>query len=174
MSAAAPWSLEKMGLKIPSASGLEWRSIVSAHLFYEGDAFDAKPACVIGEPFQWVFDKSRDFGLPFAYVQAVASAADPIVGLPRADVVDLAQRAINRAMPEASGRKIERAVVLRERRATFSVDCNCDAARPAAVTPIDNLFLAGDWTDTHWPATIESAVRSGRTASQAVMAKIGK
>ena len=170
--AVPPWDLTKMGLETQAARLLSWRPIVGAHLFFEYELPDFDCTCVVDEPFQWVFNKSKDFGLPFSYIQAVASAASSIVNLRRSDLIYLALRAAAKAMPEPVALKLSRALVVRERRATFSTSVGSDAVRPGTCTHLNNLFLAGDWVSTHWPATIESAVRSGIAAAREVKKRI--
>lgn len=162
--AVPSYSLMDMGIDPQGGESLDWHPIVSAHLFFEGDTGSFEPVCVMGEPFQWVFNISGKSG----YIQAVASAADGIVSLSNNDLIDLALGAVEKVEPALDRNKLKRGVVLRSRRATFGTN-TCDACRPSPETPLSNLFLAGDWTDTHWPATIESAVRSGRAAARAVM-----
>jgi zeta-carotene desaturase len=170
--AVPPWDLTKMGLETQAARLLSWRPIVGAHLFFEYELPDFDCTCVVDEPFQWVFNKSKDFGLPFSYIQAVASAASSIVNLRRSDLIYLALRAAAKAMPEPVALKLSKALVVRERRATFSTSVGSDAVRPGTCTHLNNLFLAGDWVSTHWPATIESAVRSGIAAAREVKKRI--
>ena len=102
------------------------------------------------------------------YVEVVASAAGGLVNLGRDELLALARRAASTVEPVLGEMPIRRGIVRRVRRATFAT-LACDAHRPPAVTPTANLFLAGDWTDTGWPATIESAVRSGRAAALALL-----
>lgn len=170
VTAVPPWSLEKMGLGMLVPGPRTWRPIVGVHLFVDDveDSFDC--ACVAGEPFGWVFNKTSDFGLGFGCLQAVASAADGIVNMPKDDIVDLAMRAAAKASPRLKGWTLKRAVVYRAPRATLSTAARC---RPSSETQLSNLFLAGDWTDTGWPSTLESAVRSGLTAARAVLGKLG-
>jgi zeta-carotene desaturase len=167
--AVPPWSLNAMGLVDDAWRRIVWRPIVSAHLFLEGQPLDFDRACIVGQPFGWVFDKSRDFGLPFAYVQAVASAAGALDRLGQDEITDMALIAALKAAPECEGVRLRKAIVVRERRATFSTCASSESARPGCATPLPNLFVAGDWTDTGWPSTMESAVRSGMAAASAVL-----
>ena len=187
VSATRPADLAAMGLALPAACELGWRPIVSAHLFFEkphpDPSFDSaqdvllggegvgafKHACVVGEPFGWVFNKSRGFEAGRGCVQAVASAAGPIAHAARSDLTYLAMRAAAKAAPGIEKLKLVNAVFVREMHATFSTAHRSPSARPPASTVVPNLFIAGDWTDTGWPATIESAVRSGHAAAQGVV-----
>jgi len=167
--AVPPWSLTRLGITTEAASMLEWRPTIGAHLFFDGEIPNFDQACLIGEPFQWVFNKSQDFNTDYAYIQAVASAADGIANMGKSDLIFLALRAASRIAPETAHRKLKQALVIREIRATFSTGGSANAVRPKCATRYNNLFLAGDWTDTQWPSTIESAVRSGQTAASAVL-----
>jgi uncharacterized protein with NAD-binding domain and iron-sulfur cluster len=80
----------------------------------------------------------------------------------------MAEAALRRFFPAMAGARVTRTLVLREADATFSCDPASEAIRPGAATPIKGLFLAGDWTNTGLPATIEGAVRSGLTAARLV------
>jgi uncharacterized protein with NAD-binding domain and iron-sulfur cluster len=85
----------------------------------------------------------------------------------------LALRELQEFFPAAAEAKLQRAHVVKEVRATFSAATNLEAKRPASTTPIQNLFLAGDWTRSGWPATMEGAVRSGYKAAEAVTKSFG-
>jgi zeta-carotene desaturase len=193
--AVPPYSMEDIGLPT-DASAILWRPMLSAHLLFEGETTgsslaQAQPkrsrgcapsglrpvraaprlgsACVVDEPFGWVFARSERSGDGRVYLQAVASAAGMIVGLDRGELTELALRAVQRAEPEARGWKLLRSVICRHARATFSTAAGCDELRPSERTPLQNLLLAGDWTATGWPSTLEGAVRSGQTAARAVL-----
>ena len=88
---------------------------------------------------------------------------------PKKELVESAVRQIHSVFPASRKSKLVHSVVIKERRATFSPTNSADALRPPAKTPIDNLFLAGDWTQTGLPATIEGAVLSGFRAAELCM-----
>lgn len=167
--AVTPRALARMGLPAWGGEELGWSSIASAHLFFEDALPDFGAVGVAGEPFQWVFSKTADFGLDVSCLQAVASAADSLLHVPRHEVTGLAMRAVAKACPEMNGMTPKRAVVVRARQATFRTGGVTESCRPGATTPGGNLYLAGDWTATGWPSTIESAVRSGLAAAGAVV-----
>jgi len=164
VAAVPPDALARMGISAGGGQHLAWRPIVGAHLFFAGGVPSFEPACAVGEPFGWVFSKQPGLG----YVQAVASAAQDVIDLPKSEALGLALRAAARVEPMLQEMPLTRGIIYRARRATFAT-LACDAHRPAAVTSTSNLFLAGDWTDTGWPATIESAVRSGNAAARALL-----
>lgn len=169
--AVRPKELQLMGCDMPQiAQGPDdARPIVVAHLFYELKPLQFRHACLPGEPFGWVFNKSRDFGLDRCYVQGVASAAEDILRLSRSDIIGLALRAVTRAAPELVGVPVSHAVIMREMRATFPTCAEWQVPRPGSTTSIPNLFLAGGWTSTGWPATLESASISGHLAARAAL-----
>ncbi len=164
VAAVLPRSLTKIGIEAGSAELLTWRPIISAHLFYGRQIPAFEPACVVEEPFGWVFGKHPETG----YVQAVASAAGGIMGLSRDEIAMLAVRAAEQVEPALAGIPLQRSIIYKERHATFAT-LGCDDHRPSTLTSLDNVFIAGDWVATGWPATIESAVRSGRAAAEAVI-----
>ena len=170
--AVTPDALEQLGFETPAARRLKWNPIVSAHLFFDRPKPEFDRACVVGGPFQWVFNKTSGLAYEPTYVQAVASAAEGIVNEPKDYLVSLALDAVSKAAPELAGAQPVRTLMIRERHATFSTGGECDAHRPPAVTSIPNLFLAGDWTQTQWPSTLESAVRSGHAAALAVLQRL--
>ncbi len=91
----------------------------------------------------------------------------------RADVIALAVRELAEFFPRVSEAKLEKAHVVKEVRATFSAKPGLEQARPLSATKLPNLFLAGDWTRSGWPATMEGAVRSGYLAAEAVAKAAG-
>jgi len=167
VSAVMPDSLLEMGFTADTARRMHWRPIKGVHLFYD-NLPDFDRVCAVGEPFGWVFNKSHDFGLNFGYVQAVASAAESLNGLSSSEIIDLAQRAVSKATGYAGD--IKRAIIFDAKKATFAT-VGADDIRPESATHIRNLFLAGDWTATGWPSTIESAVRSGKTAASLILSR---
>jgi uncharacterized protein with NAD-binding domain and iron-sulfur cluster len=90
------------------------------------------------------------------------------------DIVNLCRSELARLLPITNKSAMLRSVVIRENAATFSPEPGSDRWRPQQRTPIKNLFLAGDWTQTGWPATMEGAVRSGYRAAEAILAVEGR
>jgi hydroxysqualene dehydroxylase len=127
---------------------------------------------------QWAFDKAQLFAaakgevvaecaLGPAHLSLVSSGADAVVRKSNAELIDLAARELQEALPGLRDARLLRATVLREPQATFSLAPG-QPPRPATATPVRGLWLAGDWVDTGLPATIEGAVLSGRWAAEAV------
>jgi zeta-carotene desaturase len=117
---------------------------------------------------QWIFDKRRVFGEQTSHLSLVSSGAETVVSLSNEELIDLAVHEVRAAIPAAREATVRRAVVVREKRATFSVAPG-QPPRPSTRTSIPGLFLAGDWIDTGLPATIEAAVRSGHMAADAAL-----
>jgi squalene-associated FAD-dependent desaturase len=120
---------------------------------------------------EWVFDKGLLFGRAGApqHLAFIVSAAYRSAPKANAELVAAAEAALRRYFPAMSGASVVRALVQRDPAATFASTPELEAFRPGPVTPIDGLFLAGDWTATGLPATIEGATRSGEAAARAVL-----
>ena len=118
-----------------------------------------------GRAMQWVFDKRAILGDTSSHLSLVSSGATALVGQGNQELVDLAMSELSAALPSVRNAVLRRAVVVREKRATFSVAPG-QPPRPPVETAIPGLFLAGDWIDTGLPATIEGAVRSGHRAAE--------
>jgi zeta-carotene desaturase len=89
------------------------------------------------------------------------------------EVIELALKELKDFFPRVAEARLERAHVVKEVRATFSAACDLEERRPRSETPVSNLFLAGDWTRSGWPATMEGAVRSGYLVAEAALRKLG-
>jgi squalene-associated FAD-dependent desaturase len=121
----------------------------------------------VGSPMHWAFDKSAIFGAQRGHIAVVSSGASGLVAEDNATLAATATREMMRLLPAAASARCVRSVVVREPRASFSLAPG-GPPRPTAVTSVRGLFMAGDWTDTGLPATIEGAVVSGHRAAAAV------
>jgi squalene-associated FAD-dependent desaturase len=144
---------------------------------------------VTSEPFitlldtnvQWVFNKTAlytdqsDAPVPGAqqYLQLVISASYELLKKTREEIIELCLKEIRQALPAAREAQLVKATVIKEASATFSPEPGVDRFRPVQTTNTPGLFLAGDWTATGWPATMEGAVRSGYLAAEAVLRSAG-
>jgi squalene-associated FAD-dependent desaturase len=144
--------------------------IVTVNLWFDGPVLDPDDRFVglVKGTANWVFDKSALWGDHAGHVSAVASGAENVARMDNAAVTDLFIRQLGRVLPATATRRLVRSVVVREHRATFSLAPGAPP-RPQATTPIPGLYLAGDWTDTGLPGTIESAVLSGHRAAELVI-----
>ena len=144
--------------------------IVSVNLWFDGPVTDEPFIGLIGGPFHWLFDKGAILKLPDrrGHVALVASGAVDLVNLENTDATERAVDQLKRTLPAVRGRRLQRAVVVREHRATFSVAPG-GPPRPPAATALAGFYLAGDWTDTGLPGTIEGAVVSGHRAARLIL-----
>jgi predicted NAD/FAD-dependent oxidoreductase len=151
-----------------NAAAVRGSPIVTVNLWFDGAAMPAPFVGFADGPMHWAFDKSAIFGERAGHLSMVASGAEELVELANADVTRLAVAQLRSALSGMRGRELRRAVVVRERRATFSLAPG-SPTRPCTRTPLAGFYLAGDWTDTGLPATIEGAVLSGHRAADAVL-----
>jgi hydroxysqualene dehydroxylase len=142
--------------------------IVTVNLWYDRVVMDEPFVGLSGRIIQWIFDKRRVFGESSSHLSLVVSAAEALAPMSRDDLVAIASREVGEALPPAREAKLVRATVVREKQATFSLSPG-QPQRPPNRTPLDGLLLAGDWTDTGLPSTIESAVQSGHAAALAML-----
>lgn len=154
-----------------SAAALGASPIVDVHLVLDRPVLPVGFAAGVDTEVQWVFDRSAAHGaLPAGaqYLVVSLSAADAYTGVAAASLVERFHRELARLLPAAAGARLLDGFVTREPRATFRPAPGSAARRPAAGTVLPALALAGAWTDTGWPATMEGAVRSGQTAAAVV------
>jgi hydroxysqualene dehydroxylase len=141
--------------------------IVTVNLWLDRRVLAAPFLGLPGRTMQWVFDRGAITDGAVTHLSLVSSGAAAIVGQDNDALVDLALGELRAAFPAARPAALRRATVVRERRATFSLAPG-QPARPPAVTPLAGFYLAGDWTDTGLPGTIESAAASGHRAADAI------
>ena len=149
--------------------GLTSSPIVGIHLWYDRPVMDSDFVAVLDSPVQWVFNKSLITGADpqgGQYVSVSVSGAWDVVDRPKEELRTLFAREMARIFPEAGKARIEKCLVVKQPQATFRSVPGVAEHRPPQDTPVRNLFIAGDWTDTGWPSTMEGAVRSGVLAAQ--------
>jgi squalene-associated FAD-dependent desaturase len=147
--------------------------IVNVHVIYDRRVTRLPLAAAVDSPVQWVFDKTKSAGVPAGQYLAVSvSAADSYVDVPVAALRELFLPALEELFPAAKEARVTDFFVTRERRATFRQGPGCGALRPGAATSLPGLALAGSWTDTGWPDTMEGAVRSGHNAAQELISQL--
>ncbi len=148
-------------------AGLGYSPIVNVHIRYDRPVMNLPFIAAVDSPVQWVFDKTRQAGVQDGQYLAVSvSAADDLVEVPTAVIRELFVPELARLFPAAAGASISDFFVTRERRATFRQAPGSGALRPGAGTSVPGLVLAGAWTATGWPDTMEGAVRSGHNAAR--------
>jgi len=146
--------------------------ITTIHLWYDREVIDLDHAVLLDTRIQWIFTKSRIRRWPSArgtYLELVISASWPELKLGREAILSAALEELELFFPAVRAAKLIKSAVLKEARATFSVTPSLDRYRPQQQTQWPGLYLAGDWTATEWPSTMEGAVRSGRLAAGTLM-----
>jgi squalene-associated FAD-dependent desaturase len=153
--------------------------ITGIHLWFDREITPLEHAVLLERTIQWMFQKSkilntrRDEGETGSYLELVVSSSKMLVDKSRNEIIELAMRELAEFFPAVREAKLTKATVVKEVHATFSPAPGSDAYRPSHVTPWPRLFLAGDWTATGWPSTMEGAVRSGYGAAEALAAATG-
>lgn len=152
--------------------------ITGIHLWLDRVITDLEQAALLESPLQWIFQKAKlppvnGSSSPGSYIQLVSSASQDMLPMSRQEIIDLAMQELPQFFPAAIGAQIIKSAVVKEVQATFSVTPGLNASRAAHVSPWPRAFLAGDWTATGWPSTMEGATRSGYLAAQAVATAAG-
>ena len=150
--------------------------ITSVHVWLDRSVMKEPFLASVDQTIQWVFNKTELGGSSSIgqYLQVVISASRALAQQSQQEIITMCRKELEDLIPESAGAKWIRAIVIRENAATFSPEPGSDRWRPFARTSVRNFFLAGDWTQTGWPATMESAVRSGYVAAEAILTSEGK
>src|ERR1700756_2684589 len=150
--------------------------ITGIHLWFDKQISDLDHAVLLDRTIQWMFHKSRlqpmrtqneNGSGSGSYIELVVSSSKTLIDKSRAEIVDLALAEVREFFPAARAANLVKSTVIKEVNATYSPRPGIDAHRPSAITAWPRVFLAGDWTATGWPATMEGAVRSGYLAPEA-------
>ncbi len=160
---------EEVGLR--SLQSFVSSPILTVHLWFDAHFMQEQFAALLDSPFHWVFNKSVIYGRAdkgLMYLALVVSGAHDLVEKEKEELSALAQNELKRFYPAAAASRVIHALIIKEKRATFSPSVGIEQFRPGPSTSLGNLFLAGDWTDTKLPATIEGAVQSGFDAAKFV------
>jgi flavin-dependent amine oxidoreductase len=151
---------------MPFVDKMRGSPIVSVHFWFHEAFASPRMAGFLDGPIHWLFtppmqpERGR-------YVTLVISGAHDLVGQPQEEILQIARRELDRYLPQARRGGIVDSLVVKEVNATYAATPEEQPHRPSTRTRIANLFLAGDWTDTGLPATLESAVVSGERAAAA-------
>jgi squalene-associated FAD-dependent desaturase len=166
-----------VALPVGWADRLGSSPIVNAHIVYDRPVLDRPFVAAVDSPLQWVFDRTpqshpggrKRAGDGEQYVAASLSAADPWIDSPVAEIRGWVLPALRQLLPTAADARVKEFFVTRERHATFRPAPGTARCRPGPTTALPGLHLAGAWTATGWPATMEGAVRSGKAAVDSVL-----
>jgi len=162
---------------------LKTAPITGVHFWFDREVMSEPFVTLLDTTTQWIFNKTALYAPSNGgartstngqYLQLVVSASYNLLPKSRQEIIDLCLKEVRQALPAAREANLIKATVIKETAATFSPEPGVDRWRPKQETTINGLFLAGDWTDTGWPATMEGAVRSGYLAAEAVLRKEGR
>jgi squalene-associated FAD-dependent desaturase len=155
----------------------ETSPITGIHLWFDRQITDLDHAVLLDRTIQWMFHKSKLLGRNengnASYVELVVSSSKTLVEKSRAEIVELALAELREFFPGAREANLVKSTVIKEVHATYSPRPGVDVFRPRPETAWPRVFLAGDWTATGWPATMEGAVRSGYLAAESVARAAG-
>jgi squalene-associated FAD-dependent desaturase len=152
---------------------LETSPITSVHLWYDRPLLDQRHVVLVDCLGQWVFNRGEVASGEHS-IQVVVSAARALRGLGHEEVQRRIVEELAHLFPAARNAVLKRGRVITEHAATFSAVPGVDKLRPGQESPLGNLLVAGDWTATGWPATMEGAVRSGYLAAEALLRRCGR
>jgi len=156
-------------------AGLGHSAVVNVHLFYDRPVMRHDFAAAVDSPVEYVFDRSASAGVTSGQYLAVSlSGADALLGDRPDAVIDRIAAGVAELFPAARSARVLDRLVTRERTATFRAVPGSGALRAGTTTARRGLVLAGAWTDTGWPATMEGAVRSGRAAAREALIATGR
>jgi len=170
--------MKQNDLSLANLDKIKVAPITGVHFWFDRPVMDEPFVTLLDSTTQWIFNKTvlyadaneKDKNAPAGqYLQLVISASYDLLQKSRQEIIDLCLAELRQALPAARNAELVKATVIKEAAATFSPEPGVDRWRPKQQTAIPRLFLAGDWTDTGWPATMEGAVRSGYLAAQALL-----
>ena len=177
-----PASAKQSDAAFSNLSNLKVSPITGVHFWFDRAVMAEPFVTLLDTTTQWIFNKTALYASANGagggasggqYLQLVISASYGLLPKPRQEIIDLCLKEVRQALPAARDAQLIKATVIKEAAATFSPQPGCDQWRPKQETSVRGLFLAGDWTDTGWPATMEGAVRSGYLAAEAVLRVAG-
>ncbi len=160
----------------------EWSPITGIHLWFDRPVMELDHVTVLGRTIQWVFNRSRigrkqgesqQGSATPQYIQLVVSASRGLLTMRQDEILSMALRELHELFPLSRKAELVKSIVVKEAKATVSLQPGLDPLRLGARTPFENFFLAGDWTATGWPPTMEGAVRSGYRAAELVTEAAG-
>jgi squalene-associated FAD-dependent desaturase len=199
-----PREMAESGAPLEGLRYIKTSPITSVHFWFDRTVMTEPFLTLLDHTTQWIFNRTllssgietngskvrptghnegtpggevrveRDGGDEAQYLQLVISASYDLVQRSRAEIIELCRRELADVLPATREANVLKATVIKEVNATFSPEPGVDRWRPGQTTPIDNLFLAGDWTQTGWPSTMEGAVRSGYLAAEAALTHFGQ
>ena len=175
-----PQEIQKIEPSLAQLGNIRVSPITGVHFWFDREVMQEPFVTLLETTTQWIFNKTALYGANHGsgkvkgqYLQLVISASYDLLQKPRQEIIDLCLAELRHALPRAREAKLLKATVIKEAAATFSPQPGVDRWRPKQQTRVRSMFLAGDWTATGWPATMEGAVRSGYLAAEAVLRVAG-
>jgi zeta-carotene desaturase len=177
-----PESVKQSDPSLTNLDKIKVSPITGVHFWFDCQVMKEPFVTLLDTTTQWIFNKTALYGdskgagksaTGGQYLQLVISASYDLLQKPRQEIIDLCLDEVRHALPAARHAELVKATVIKEAAATFSPEPGVDRWRSKQETSVRGLFLAGDWTDTGWPATMEGAVRSGYLAAEAVLRSNG-
>jgi len=151
--------------------------ITGVHLWFDRTVMSEPFLTLLDSTTQWVFNKTQLYGGGAKdagqYLQLVISASYSLASRSRQEIIALCLEELREVLPKTREATLVKGTVVKEMSATFSPAPGSDKWRPAQKSPLSGLFLAGDWTMTGWPSTMEGAVRSGYLAAESILSDAG-
>jgi zeta-carotene desaturase len=155
---------------------LKTSPITGVHLWFDRTVMSELFLTLLDSTTQWVFNKSQLYGGEEGggqYLQLVISASYDLISRSRQEIIARCLEELREVLPKIREAQLVKGTVVKEMSATFSRAPGSDRWRPTQKSPLQGLFLAGDWTSTGWPSTMEGAVRSGYLAAEAILSEAG-
>jgi uncharacterized protein with NAD-binding domain and iron-sulfur cluster len=160
---------------------IELSPIVGAHLWFDR-VVDCPPAlAILDKNIEWIFNKNLLWGeqaqLPGeqgTYLSMVISASQRFETMPKEELTALVLKEVRECLPEARNASVVKSLLIRWPKATIAPKPGVEPLRPDQRSPIENLYVAGEWTQTGWPSTMESAARSGYRVAEYILAQEGR
>ena len=158
--------------ELPAVQNLVPGTIAAVHLWFDRPITPLPHAILVGKLSQWIFNIAAR-GQAHAY-QVVISAAHRLAVMEKDALLAHVLMDLSEVFPAATTAKLLHSRVVVQPQAVFSMQPGVERYRPSPTTAVPNLFLAGDWTNTGWPATMEGAIRSGYLAVEALLITLGR
>ena len=177
-----PESVKQSDPSLANLDKIKVAPITGVHFWFDRPVMTEPFVTLIDTTTQWIFNKTALYAdsngagqnpASGQYLQLVISASYDLLQKSRQEIIDLCLTEVRQALPAVRNAELVKATVIKEAAATFSPEPGVDRWRPKQQTAVPRLFLAGDWTDTGWPATMEGAVRSGYLAAEALLRSEG-
>jgi squalene-associated FAD-dependent desaturase len=177
-----PESIKQSDPALGNLDKIKVAPITGVHFWFDRTVMREPFLTLLDTTTQWIFNKTMLYAdlngagkspSTGQYLQLVISASYDLLQKSRQEIIDLCLVEVRQALPAARNAELLKATVIKEASATFSPEPGVDCWRPQQQTSVPRLFLAGDWTATGWPATMEGAVRSGYLAAEAVLRTTG-